>query len=225
MRQRWSVWKHEDSVVLKETGGGWGGGWSSTSASTGSFIQSQTSLTFINTVLILSSNWINRSHKVEGSGSIREKTSKTKKAAVRRPSCYLSVSSCLCSILPCLSFSFLSAPPCYEAIVWIFMKSDPYQQKTSSLRNLSPAAFTITPPLQASILFSFTQLHCSLLSTSLYPALFLYLHLRNLFLMAFPSLSGPALSSYLWKVLAVTGAHRCANRMLQHGALDACCQK
>lgn len=30
-------------------------------------------------------------------------------------------------------------PPCYEAIVWIFMKSDPYQQKTSSLRNLSPA--------------------------------------------------------------------------------------
>lgn len=158
--------------------------------STGSFIQPQTPLTFITAVLIFSSNLISYSHKVHGSGSIeggkilvkQRKQPWGGQAAIyqiHRVSARLRLASPSHSSL---------RPPCYEAIVWIFMKSDPYQQKTSSLRNLSLA--------RLHYLFSVATLHLVLLhstvflpliciSTSLSLALLLYLHLKNPFLMAF----------------------------------------
>lgn len=96
------------------------------------------------------------------------------------------VSACLRLISP--SHSSL-CPPCYEAIMWIFMKSDLYQQKTSALHTLSPALLLYQ--------FSVATLHLVLLHPSLFLplicvshitslplTLFLHLHLKYTFLMA-----------------------------------------
>lgn len=68
----------------------------------------------------------------------KKNKNKTKKAAAGRVSSYLSISLCLWLPPPHISISFLSASPCYEAVMWIFMKSDLYQQNTSTLHTLSP---------------------------------------------------------------------------------------
>lgn len=111
------------------------------------------------------------------------------------------VSACLHLISP--SHSSLH-PPCYEAIMWIFMKSDLYQQKTSTLHTLGILpSFFISSLLQPSILFSFTHLYFSFLSasfTSLPLTLFLRLHLHLIctFLM---SLMQPSFQTWIQLLL------------------------
>lgn len=70
---------------------------------------------------------------------------------------FLRVWACLRLISPSHSSQ---RPPCYEAIMWIFMKSDPYQQKKQAhcTHCLLPC-FSISSTLQPSILSSFTHLH------------------------------------------------------------------
>lgn len=118
-----------------------------TTTSTGSFSQSQISLTFITTALIFSSNLISYSHKVRGRGSIEGKNiSKTKKAGARRVSSYLSDSSCLHSTPPCLSLSFLSAPP----LLW-GNRVDLYEIWSVSAKN-KLAAQSVSCPTSLSLL-------------------------------------------------------------------------
>lgn len=134
-------------------------------------IQSQMSLAFLNTVLIFSSNLIKYSHKVRGSGSTEgKKLSKTKKAAVRRANCYLSVSSC--PALPLLLIP-LCAPLVMRqscGSLWNLIRISRKQARWAIC--LQPA-FTITSLLQPSILFSFTQLYSSLISAIPHPSLLL----------------------------------------------------
>lgn len=134
-------------------------------------------------------------------------------------------------------------PPCYEAIVWIFMKSDPYQQKQAccaiSLARLDYLFSVAT--LHLVLLHSTVFLPLICISTSLSLALLLYLHLKNPFLMAFLQPFSytlihlqPCLSTCVWcssKVVRcdwsapVCENYMCANRMLLHGSLATCCQK
>lgn len=91
---------------------------------------------------------------------------KTKKAAVRRASSYLSDSSRLCSTPPRLSFSFLSAPPLlwgnrvdlYE--IWsVSAKNKLTAQSVSSLTSLSLLCCNLHLVLPSFICISASYLH------------------------------------------------------------------
>lgn len=177
-----------------------------------------------------------------GSGSTEgKKISKTKKAAVRRAKCYLSVSSC--PALPLLLIPLCALLVMRQSCgsLWNLIRISRKQARWAIC--LQPA-FTITSLLQPSILFSFPQLYFSLTSAIPLPSLPLSscnftsrIHTDS-FPPVFSIHADPttALAFYLFvscssKVIRchwspqVCKNYMCANRMLLHGGLATCCQK
>lgn len=123
-------------------------------------------------------------------GPLRGKhISKTKKAAVRRASSYLSDSSCLRSTPPGLSFSFLSAPP----LLW-GNRVDLYEIWSASAKN-KLATQSVSCPTSLSLLCCNTPSCSSSLNCISAP----YLHLHITLSCSLPlSSSHLFLMSFLW---------------------------
>lgn len=115
----------------------------------------------------------------------KDKTKERKQPAGGRAAIYQFYRVSLCLRLIPRSHPSLRSP-CYEAIMWIFMKSDLYQRKTRAVQNPSPVLPLYQLPaatLHLVLLHPslFLLLICISHITSLPPTLFLHLHLQHFF--------------------------------------------